>query len=53
MIVRDPQDRDYRLMLHMKNNLSRDERGFRYAVRTADNDAPYIEWCPERAEAEG
>jgi hypothetical protein len=48
LIARDPQDRDSRLMLHLKNNLSRDERGFRYVVRTADNEAPYIEWSTER-----
>jgi hypothetical protein len=48
LIARDPHDRDARLMLHLKNNLSRDERGFRYVVRTADNDAPYVEWSPER-----
>jgi putative DNA primase/helicase len=48
LIARDPQDRDHRLMLHLKNNLSRDERGFRYVVRTADNEAPYIEWDSER-----
>ena len=35
-------------MLHLKNNLSRDERGFRYVVKTADNEAPYIEWGTER-----
>jgi hypothetical protein len=28
--------------------LSRDERGFRYVVKTADNGAPYVEWNPER-----
>jgi hypothetical protein len=38
-------------MLHLKNNLSRDERGFRYVVRTADSEAtPYIEWNTERIE---
>jgi hypothetical protein len=50
LVARDPQDRDQRLMLHLKNNLSRDERGFRYVVRTADNEAPYIEWNMERIE---
>ena len=50
LIARDPQNRDHRLMLHLKNNLSRDEQGFRYVVRTADNDAPYIEWNTERVE---
>jgi hypothetical protein len=50
LVARDPQDRDHRLMLHLKNNLSRDERGFRYVVRTADNEAPYIEWNTERIE---
>lgn len=50
LIARDPQDRDHRLMLHLKNNLSRDERGFSYVVRTADNDAPYVEWNLERIE---
>src|SRR5262249_30385407 len=50
LVARDPQDRDQRLMLHLKNNLSRDERGFRYVVRTADNEAPYIEWSMERIE---
>ena len=50
LVARDPQDRDQRLMLHLKNNLSRDERGFRYVVRTADNEAPYIEWNAERVE---
>jgi len=50
LVARDPQDRDHRLMLHLKNNLNRDERGFRYVVRTADNEAPYIEWCIDRVE---
>jgi hypothetical protein len=50
LVARDPEDRDHRLMLHLKNNLSRDERGFRYVVKTADNEAPYIEWCLERVE---
>jgi putative DNA primase/helicase len=50
LIARDPRDRDNRLMLHLKNNLVRDERGFRYVVRTADNDAPYVEWNLERVE---
>jgi hypothetical protein len=50
LVACDPQDRDHRLMLHLKNNLSRDERGFRYVVRTADNEAPYIEWNMERIE---
>lgn len=48
LIVRDPRDPEQRLMLHLKNNLSRDERGFRYVVKTADNEAPYIEWATER-----
>jgi hypothetical protein len=48
LIVRDPNDHDQRLMLHLKNNLSRDERGFRYVVKTADNEAPFIEWGEER-----
>jgi putative DNA primase/helicase len=48
LVARDPQDRDRRLMLHLKNNLSRDERGFGFVVKTADNDAPYIEWFTER-----
>jgi hypothetical protein len=50
LVARDPNDRDHRLMLHLKNNLSRDERGFRYVVRTADNEAPYIEWDMQRIE---
>jgi putative DNA primase/helicase len=50
LIAADPQDRDHRLMLHLKNNLSRDERGYRYVVRTADNDAPYVEWNADRIE---
>lgn len=50
LVARDPQDRDHRLMLHLKNNLNRDERGFRYVVRTADNEAPYVEWNLDRIE---
>jgi len=47
-IARDPERKERRLMLPIKNNLALDTEGYAYAVTVADNDAPYIRWEDER-----
>lgn len=46
-IVRDPDDPDTRLMLCLKNNLARDNVGYRYTLRSTADDIPYVVWDEE------
>lgn len=47
-VTRDPEDDDLRLLLPLKNNLAKDQEGFRYVVKEDDNGIPFIEWDSER-----
>lgn len=46
-VLKDPNDPQRRLILPVKNNLAPDSSGVAYAIGTADNSAPVVEWEPE------
>ena len=48
-VLKDPQDRDKRLLLPVKNNIGNDRIGMAYAIN-GFSDPPFVDWSPDPEE---